>query len=188
VLTPREPPSMQQPMNLKEHWNHVYQTKAHDDVSWYQSRPATSLKLIEACGVSKREGIIDVGDGCIGARGFLARRGIHQAGGFIRQPALDFVYFDTCLFVQGHARKRVSFCWAKRSVARYPARTDLVRLGVLQSRALRPQRSCPSRPPRSARENEPAKCSRARQVEPLPRRLSAHPAREQSRQSSASNR
>ena len=52
---------MQEPMNLKEHWNHVYQTKAHDDVSWYQSRPAASLKLIEACGVGKQEDIIDVG-------------------------------------------------------------------------------------------------------------------------------
>jgi hypothetical protein len=26
-------------MNLKEHWNHVYQTKEHDDVSWYQISP-----------------------------------------------------------------------------------------------------------------------------------------------------
>ena len=49
---------MQQPINRKEHWNHVYQTKAHDDVSWYQSRPATSLKLIEACGVGKQEGSV----------------------------------------------------------------------------------------------------------------------------------
>ena len=48
---------MQQPMNLKEHWNHVYQTKPHDDVSWYQSRPATSLQLIEGCGVDKQEGM-----------------------------------------------------------------------------------------------------------------------------------
>ncbi|HMD41596.1 MAG TPA: hypothetical protein VKH45_00860 [Candidatus Acidoferrum sp.] len=50
-------------MNLKEHWNHVYQTKAHDDVSWYQSRPARSLQLIETSGAGKQEGIIDVGGG-----------------------------------------------------------------------------------------------------------------------------
>jgi ubiquinone/menaquinone biosynthesis C-methylase UbiE len=50
-------------MNVKEHWNRVYQTKAHNDVSWYQSRPATSLQLIEACGVGKQEDIIDVGGG-----------------------------------------------------------------------------------------------------------------------------
>jgi SAM-dependent methyltransferase len=50
-------------MNVREHWNRVYQTKAHNDVSWYQSRPATSLQLIEACGVGKQEDIIDVGGG-----------------------------------------------------------------------------------------------------------------------------
>jgi hypothetical protein len=57
--------------------------------------------------------------------------------------------------------------------AGYPAPADRVRLGVFQCRALRPQRSCPSRLPRSARENDPAKCARARQVGPLRRRLSA---------------
>jgi ubiquinone/menaquinone biosynthesis C-methylase UbiE len=50
-------------MNCEEHWNQVYQTKAPDDVSWFQTRPATSLKLIEATGVGKDEGIIDVGGG-----------------------------------------------------------------------------------------------------------------------------
>jgi SAM-dependent methyltransferase len=50
-------------MKLVEHWNQVYQTKAPDDVSWFQTRPATSLRLIEACGFSKVDGIIDVGGG-----------------------------------------------------------------------------------------------------------------------------
>ena len=50
-------------MNRTEHWNHVYQTKPPDDVSWFQTRPATSLGLIEACGVGKGDGIIDVGGG-----------------------------------------------------------------------------------------------------------------------------
>ncbi len=70
-------------MNLKEHWNHVYQTKAHDDVSWYQSRPATSLKLIEACGVGKQEGIIDVGGGASVLVDFLLE------AGFTRLAVLD---------------------------------------------------------------------------------------------------
>ena len=70
-------------MNLKEHWNHVYQTKAHDDVSWYQSRPATSLKLIEACGVGKQEGIIDVGGGASVLVDFLLD------AGFTRLAVLD---------------------------------------------------------------------------------------------------
>jgi len=50
-------------MNRKEHWNQVYQTKAPDDVSWFQTRPAISLQLVEASGVGKDEGVIDVGGG-----------------------------------------------------------------------------------------------------------------------------
>jgi ubiquinone/menaquinone biosynthesis C-methylase UbiE len=45
------------------HWNQVYQTKAPDDVSWFQTRPATSLRLIEATGIGKDQGVIDVGGG-----------------------------------------------------------------------------------------------------------------------------
>jgi hypothetical protein len=51
-------------VNRKEHWNQ-YQTKAPDDVSWFQTRPAIPLKLIEATGISKDEGIIDVGGGSV---------------------------------------------------------------------------------------------------------------------------
>lgn len=50
-------------MNRKEHWNQVYQGKAPDDLSWFQIRPATSLKLIETSDVGKDQGIIDVGGG-----------------------------------------------------------------------------------------------------------------------------
>ena len=50
-------------MNRQEHWNKVYQTKASDDVSWYQRRPDVSLALIAASGVSKDAGVIDVGGG-----------------------------------------------------------------------------------------------------------------------------
>lgn len=50
-------------MTSKEHWENVYQTKAPDDVSWFQTQPAISLKLIEAAGVAKTDGVIDVGGG-----------------------------------------------------------------------------------------------------------------------------
>ena len=50
-------------MNPKEHWDQVYQTKAPDDVSWYQANPRLSLKLIDATGVGKDESLIDVGGG-----------------------------------------------------------------------------------------------------------------------------
>jgi SAM-dependent methyltransferase len=50
-------------INRKEHWNALYQTKAPDDVSWYQRRPELSLALIAASGAHKDSGIIDVGGG-----------------------------------------------------------------------------------------------------------------------------
>jgi SAM-dependent methyltransferase len=50
-------------VNRKDHWNHVYQTKRTDDLSWTQQNSDVSLELIEAAGVSKEAGIIDVGGG-----------------------------------------------------------------------------------------------------------------------------
>lgn len=65
-------------MNRTEHWNHVYQTNPPDDVSWFQTRPATSLRLIEACGVGKDGGIIDVGGGASVLVDFLLDAGYSQ--------------------------------------------------------------------------------------------------------------
>ncbi len=50
-------------MNRQEHWNQVYQTKAPDDVSWFQTHPTLSLKLIASTGIAREDGIIDVGGG-----------------------------------------------------------------------------------------------------------------------------
>ena len=50
-------------MNRKEHWQHVYQTKGPTDVSWFQSQPTLSLRLIASAGLEKYQGIIDVGGG-----------------------------------------------------------------------------------------------------------------------------
>lgn len=52
-----------QPMDRREHWNRVYQTKATDSVSWYQQRPDVSLELITSSGIAKDAGIIDIGGG-----------------------------------------------------------------------------------------------------------------------------
>lgn len=65
-------------MNREEHWNQVYQTKPPDDVSWFQPRPTTSLRLIEACGVGKSDGIIDVGGGASVLVDFLLDAGYSQ--------------------------------------------------------------------------------------------------------------
>lgn len=45
------------------HWQTVYGAKAPGEVSWFQDRPAVSLDLIEAAGLSNEAAIIDVGGG-----------------------------------------------------------------------------------------------------------------------------
>jgi hypothetical protein len=43
--------------NRQAHWDHVYETKAVTELSWYQENPAISLDLIQATGV-KQDGAI----------------------------------------------------------------------------------------------------------------------------------
>ena len=50
-------------MNRQEHWEHIYETKAPDKVSWYSPHLSTSLELIERAAVSHAAAIIDVGGG-----------------------------------------------------------------------------------------------------------------------------
>ncbi|MBS1802378.1 MAG: class I SAM-dependent methyltransferase [Acidobacteria bacterium] len=50
-------------MDVQEHWDHIYQTKESDQVSWYAPHLNTSLDLIQRTGVSPQGGIIDVGGG-----------------------------------------------------------------------------------------------------------------------------
>jgi len=50
-------------MNHKQHWEKVYLTKAHDQVSWYRQHLENSLQLILDTGVEKIAHIIDIGGG-----------------------------------------------------------------------------------------------------------------------------
>jgi len=50
-------------MNLKQHWEQVYSTKAPDSVSWHQEHADLSLRLIHNTGSGKNAAIIDVGGG-----------------------------------------------------------------------------------------------------------------------------
>lgn len=49
--------------NIKSHWEHVYETKQPDQLSWTQLVPETSLAFIEALQLSKEAKIIDIGGG-----------------------------------------------------------------------------------------------------------------------------
>lgn len=50
-------------MNVREHWEHIYSTKARDRVSWYSPHLDVSLELIEHTAVSRSAPIIDIGGG-----------------------------------------------------------------------------------------------------------------------------
>jgi hypothetical protein len=39
-------------MDRKQHWEHVYATHSADALSWFQTVPAASLRLIEAAGLT----------------------------------------------------------------------------------------------------------------------------------------
>jgi ubiquinone/menaquinone biosynthesis C-methylase UbiE len=49
--------------DMQAHWQHIYQTKTPDNVSWYQEHPALSLDLIVKTGITPTARIIDVGAG-----------------------------------------------------------------------------------------------------------------------------
>ena len=47
----------------KTHWNNIYNTKKTNEVSWYQTDPATSLDFFRQYNIPKSAKIIDVGGG-----------------------------------------------------------------------------------------------------------------------------
>lgn len=50
-------------VDKKTHWQNIFREKAPTDVSWHQSVPMLSLKLIHHSGIGRDEPIIDVGGG-----------------------------------------------------------------------------------------------------------------------------
>ncbi len=47
----------------RAHWDDRYSTVGADEVSWYESEPATSLDLLERLGIGSSDSVIDVGGG-----------------------------------------------------------------------------------------------------------------------------
>ncbi|MEY4595175.1 MAG: hypothetical protein RIQ47_1585 [Bacteroidota bacterium] len=47
----------------KKHWDNIYQTKALDEVSWYQPTPTTSLEIMKQFNIPLSAKIIDIGGG-----------------------------------------------------------------------------------------------------------------------------
>lgn len=50
-------------MSMKTHWEHIYETKAPTQVSWYQAHAQYSLQFIQNTGAGKTDHIIDIGGG-----------------------------------------------------------------------------------------------------------------------------
>ena len=40
-------------MDRKAHWEHVYETNAASDVSWFQAEPTLSLSLLDAADLER---------------------------------------------------------------------------------------------------------------------------------------
>ena len=63
-------------MDRHEHWQRVYTTKGEHHVSWFESVPAVSLRLIEAAGLTPETCVLDVGGGDSRLVDYLAARGL----------------------------------------------------------------------------------------------------------------
>ena len=50
-------------MTTKTYWEHIYDTKSPNQVSWYQKHAKFSLQYIRNTGIQKTDSIIDVGGG-----------------------------------------------------------------------------------------------------------------------------
>jgi len=50
-------------LDIKKHWEKVYQNNALKDATWHQSKPKTSLDFFKEFKISRRANIIDVGGG-----------------------------------------------------------------------------------------------------------------------------
>lgn len=65
-------------MSNRAHWNHVYQSKAPDAVSWYRPHLDTSLALLDDLALPTDAHIADVGGGASTFVDDLLARGFHH--------------------------------------------------------------------------------------------------------------
>jgi SAM-dependent methyltransferase len=57
------------------HWERVYRSKAPESVSWYESQPSASLRLIDSLGLDPSAPILDAGGGASHLAARLVERG-----------------------------------------------------------------------------------------------------------------
>ena len=47
----------------QQHWDNIYDTKAEDEVSWFQPYPKTSMEFLELFNLPLHANVIDIGGG-----------------------------------------------------------------------------------------------------------------------------
>lgn len=47
----------------KKHWEHIFETKKHDEVSWFEEKPEISLAFLHGFNLPPTANIIDIGGG-----------------------------------------------------------------------------------------------------------------------------
>jgi len=73
----------------QSHWEKVYLTKDTASVSWFQSSPEFSLRMLDEAGVAPPAHVIDVGGGASSLVDVLLRKGFQVTVLDISEPALD---------------------------------------------------------------------------------------------------
>jgi len=48
-------------VDVRAHWNQIYGTKNERDVSWFESVPAESIRMLEAAGLTTDSCVISIG-------------------------------------------------------------------------------------------------------------------------------
>lgn len=64
---------------LQDHWRQVYTDKPSREVSWFETSPETSLRMIDITGLTAGSGMIDVGGGASSLAEHLLPRGFEVA-------------------------------------------------------------------------------------------------------------
>jgi hypothetical protein len=63
-------------VNRHDHWQRIYTTEGEHQVSWFESVPAVSLRLMDAAGLNSETCVLDVGGGSSMLVDVLAARGL----------------------------------------------------------------------------------------------------------------
>ena len=94
----------------RSHWENTYSRKAPEKVSWYEPRPRRSLELIQATGLGRDAGILDVGGGASGLAAQLLAMGY-----------MDLTVADISATALAHAKAELAgdaakVCWVEADV------------------------------------------------------------------------